>query len=289
MAKTAIMRVWDVELGLAIHVEAPNGKYVVIDLGSKSDVNPLKALNGKTVGYMVITHPHHDHFSDIKNINYGFPTVLQRVTAYNRDELIASAREGEQDDFVEYCDFCDSFNSPLQTQNDPKTSTPFDGLTAEVFSASACDKGNKNNFSAIVVLKLGNAKVVVCGDNEEASFKELMKEDSDNAKAFKAAVKDAYILVAAHHGRDSGYYDDFVSLVKPYLTIISDTVKGDTSVTEKYDSKTKGWSVYNCSTGKNETRKCLTTRNDGNIEVTFGESDDPKYSGSLSASFNCHF
>ena len=34
MAKTAIMKVWNVELGLAVHIKAPNGKYVVIDLGS---------------------------------------------------------------------------------------------------------------------------------------------------------------------------------------------------------------------------------------------------------------
>ena len=35
------------------------------------------------------------------------------------------------------------------------------------------------------------------------------------------------------------------------------------------------------TTLKNEQRKCLTTRNDGNIQVGFGEIDDPKYSGYL--------
>ena len=284
MAKTATMKVWDVELGLAIHIEAPNGKYIVIDLGSKDGVSPLHSLLFKTVGYMVITHPHHDHFSDIKNINWGYPKVLWRVKDYTRDELIASARAGEKDDFVKYCDFCESFNSSIQPQNDPETNTPFEGLTAEIFQTSLCNKNNKNNFSSIVVLTLGNAKVVVCGDNEEDSFKVLMNRDS-----FKAAVKNAYVLVAAHHGRDSGYYEEFVDLVNPYLTIVSDTSKGDTSVTDKYDNKTKGWEVYNCSTGKREERKCVTTRNDGNIKVVFGETDDTNYSGHLSASINCSF
>lgn len=284
MAKTAKMKIWNVELGLAVHVEVPNGKYIVIDLGSKYGVNPLRSLWSKTVGYMVITHPHHDHFSDIQNIGYGRPNVLWRVKDYSREELISSAREGEKDDFVKYCDFCDSYYGTLQSSNDPETEVPFDGLTAEIFKTSSCNKDNKNNFSAIVVLKLGNAKVVVCGDNEKQSLETLMNLDS-----FKEAVRGAYVLVAPHHGRESGYYEKFVDIVNPYLTIISDTSKGDTSVTEKYDTKTKGYEVYNCSTWNSEKRKCLTTRKDGNIEVVFGESDDSRYGGVLRARINCSF
>ena len=101
------------------------------------------------------------------------------------------------------------------------------------------------------------------------------------ADSFKESIADAYVLVAPHHGRESGYYDEFVAKVRPYLTIISDTSKGTTSVTEKYDAYTKGYSVYNCSTRRNEDRKCVTTRKDGNISVKFGEIDDPNYSGYL--------
>ncbi len=284
MAKTATMKVWDVELGLAIHVEAPNGKYIVIDLGSKADVSPLRSLLYKSVGYMVITHPHYDHFSDISDIRYAYPSVLWRVKDYTREELLDGARAAEKDNFVKYCDFAESFTGTLSEDERPSSGTPFDGLTAEVFSTSLCDKSNKNNFSAIVVLKLGNAKVVVCGDNEGASFDILMNRDS-----FKEAVKDAYVLVAAHHGRESGYYEDFVKLVNPYITIISDTSKGTTSVTEKYTAHSKGYSVHNNSTGEDETRCCLTTRNDGNIKVTFGETDNSNYSGRLIVYSNCSF
>lgn len=284
MAKTAIMKVWDVELGLAIHIVAPNGKYIVIDLGSKEGVSPLRSLWFKSVGYMVITHPHHDHFSDIQNISFGYPSVLWRVKAFTREELMQDIREGEKDDFEKYCDFVEGFNGTLLPEERPSSGTPFDGLTVEVFSAKQCDKTNKNNFSGIVVLKLGNAKVVVCGDNEKESFDVLME-----SAEFKTAIKNAYVLVAAHHGRESGYHDDFVDKVNPFLTIISDKAQGNTSVTDKYDNKTKGYSVYNNSTGEKEYRKCLTTRNDGNIMVEFGETDDSRYSGTLSASINCTF
>lgn len=184
--------------------------------------------------------------------------------------------EQQKATFEAYCNFVESYTADVEPGNSPKSGVPFDGLCVNAYSTSLCDKSNKNNHSSIVVLQLGNAKIVVCGDNESESFEILMRKDS-----FKKAVENAYVLVAPHHGRESGYYKNFVSLVNPYITIISDTSKGDTSVTEKYANITKGYSVFNRLTFKNEQRKCLTTRNDGNIQVGFGEIDDPKYSGYL--------
>jgi hypothetical protein len=50
MAKRATMKIWNVELGLAVHIKAPNGKYIVIDLGSTSSVSPLQSLRGNDIG-----------------------------------------------------------------------------------------------------------------------------------------------------------------------------------------------------------------------------------------------
>lgn len=276
MARTASMKIWNVELGLAVHIKAPNGRYIVIDLGSTSNTSPLKALNGKDVGYLVVTHPHLDHFSDIDNIKYIHPDVLWRCKSYTRNELLQEAREFDKGKINRYFDFVDSYNGPLSPHKDPGTDVPFNGLTAELFQTSSCDKSNKNNFSAIVVLKLGNAKVIVCGDNEKESFEKLMTQSD-----FRNAVKDAWVLVAPHHGRESGYYPEFVDLVNPYITVISDTSKSETSASSKYSSKSKGWEVYNAQNGKSENRSCITTRADGNIEIQFGETDDYRYSGFL--------
>ena len=92
---------------------------------------------------------------------------------------------------------------------------------------------------------------------------------------FKNAVRGADVLVAPHHGRESAYHSEFVSLVNPRITIISDTTKSDASAVDKYTQRSRGWTV------RGEERKCLTTRNDGNITVEFGECDDPKYCGTL--------
>ena len=268
MARTASMKIWNVELGLAVHIKAPNGRYIVIDLGSTNNISPLKSLSGKDVGYMIITHPHLDHFSDIQNINYAKPQILSRCKDYTRTELLEGIRDCDRDKIIQYCNFSESYSSPVPSYMDPRTEAPFDGLTTEVFSTSACDKSKKNNFSSIIVLKLGNAKVVVCGDNEKESFENLMKQTD-----FKEAVKNAWVLVAPHHGRESGYCEEFVDLVSPRITIISDKSGVDTSASQKYTKKSKGFQVYNTSTGTNEFRSCLTTRKDGNIDITFGETD----------------
>lgn len=276
MAKTAVMKVWNVELGLAVHIKAPNGKYVVIDLGSTQGVSPIQDLWLKKVGYMVLTHPHHDHFSDIQNIELARPDVLWRVKDYTREELLEGVREQDKADFEKYCDLNESYNVSLSSEEKPETGNPFDGMTVRVYRAHNCDKKNKNNLSGIVIIKLGNAKVVVCGDNEEDSFKELMQKQE-----FKDAVSEAWVLVAPHHGRESGYNEGFVSLVNPYITIISDTKKGETSVSEKYSQKSIGLKVWKEGEEVPTLRKCLTTRSDGNIRVEFGESDDPNKIGRL--------
>ena len=91
MARTASMKIWNVELGLAVHIKAPNGRYIVIDLGSTNSTSPLKSLSGKEVRYMIITHPHLDHFSDISQIDIDkevFNGLLGRGKIFNEDVLL---------------------------------------------------------------------------------------------------------------------------------------------------------------------------------------------------------
>ncbi len=275
MARLATMKIWDVELGLAIHIEAPNGKYIVIDLGRKDNFSPLKELRGKDVGYMIITHPHKDHIEDVVNISCAKPRVLWRVKDFTRSELLSTARNFSDRNIInQYCDFVEGYNTPISSSESPASGTPFDGLTAEIFHTNECGKSNINNFSAIVILNLANVKIVICGDNESASFNKLMENTY-----FKDSVKNADVLVAAHHGRESGFHNEFVSLVNPSITIVSDTINPDTTASKRYSAKSRGWKVYD--RGFAEERKCLTTRSDGNIEIEFGESPDPKHIGVL--------
>ena len=273
MARQATMTVWDVQLGLAIHVKAPNGKYIVIDLGTGTyNTSPLRKRMWDNIAYMIITHPHLDHISDILNFDINAPKILCRPPLLTNEEVMEGVRQCDRAKFEKYCQINDRYNSPVKYDDENYTGNPnnYGGLEIQTFSTSLCDHSNFNNFSMITVFQFSGIKIVVCGDNEKDSFDKLMKESD-----FKIAVRGADVLVAPHHGRESAYHSEFVSLVNPRITIISDTTKSDASAVDKYTQRSRGWTV------RGEERKCLTTRNDGNITVEFGECDDPKYCGTL--------
>lgn len=252
--------VWNVEHGLAVHVRTLNGYYIVIDMGvSQNASSPMMNLQGKIVKLLVITHPHIDHFRDIVNMGNVTIESLWTETTYSDIELLTDVQEADKEVVRKYCELHDSINPILVDKNDCMS---IDGVGVQIFSTTKCDKSNKNNCSAIVVLSFGDSKVVVCGDNERESFMELLKNPR-----FKGVIQKVDILIAPHHGRESGWCVEFMSIVQPYLTIISDTVKSETSVTNLYDEYTKGMMVYNTLEGDYEERKCLSTRQDKDIYI----------------------
>lgn len=279
MARQATMTVWNVQLGLAVHVKAPNGKYIVIDLGTgtyeSGNSSPLLKRRYDNIAYMILTHPHLDHIDDILNFELNEPKILHRAKSLSNSEVMEGVRYCDRAKFEKYCEINDRYNSPVaqENENNPDNPYKYGGLTIETYSTSACNHSNFNNFSIITVFILSGVKVVVCGDNETESLDILMKRSD-----FKEAVKNADVLVAPHHGRESAYHSDFVSLVNPRITIISDTNKSGASASDKYTRISRGWKVNGV------TRYSLTTRNDGNITVEFGETDDPNYSGVLDIS-----
>ena len=251
MAKQAIMKVWDVQLGLAIHIKAPNGKYLVIDMGSgnweSGNTSPLSLLRNKDIYYMIITHPHLDHIDDILQFDNNEPIVLWRAKAISNDEVMEDVRYCDKPKFEKYCEINNRFNRPITSEEDPSTEGPYDGMTVNLYTADQCDKSNFNNFSPVIIVRLSSIKIVICGDNETTSFGELMKQTG-----FQDDVKGADVLVAAHHGRETGYYKDFGDIVNPRLSIISDSSKSKTTAQDKYTKISRGWDVYNLNSEKYE-------------------------------------
>ena len=268
MAQVAKMKVWNVEKGLAVHVQAPNRKYLIVDLGSSSTVSPLKKRIIRKVPFMVITYPHHDHISDIGNINFSDPKVLWYAKSIPEEELLSDLGKEEKVNMESYLQFCHNHDGSILPENNPASGIPYRGMVVNVFSAEGCKEHKINNSSAIVVVQLGNVKIVICGDNEEESLKQLMNDDN-----FRNVVKDAAILVAPHHGRESGYVEEFAKWAHPVITIISDTAKSETSAIDKYDEISKGMNCYGANSQQLTFRKCLTTRKDGDIDITFSEDN----------------
>ena len=122
------------------------------------------------------------------------------------------------------------------------------------------------------MISYANSKVVLPGDNDEESWTELLRQNG-----FKRAIADTDILVAPHHGLESGYCQGLFEHIHPKLVIIPNGRFTDTSCIERYGKVATGWNVQRRNREILE-RKCVTTRNDGNIEIAMGWTIEGKNS-----------
>jgi len=268
---------WDVQHGNAVYINTPNNRHIVIDLGigsysSGEEFSPLQHLkytyNIDRLDYVIITHPHLDHIDDILNFDSLNPKTLSRPKHLSEESILKDIRLKDKEKFDKYFEICQRYNIPVSTtQNDSGIVENWGGLSIQTYIPSHCSQSNINNHSIVTVIEFEGIKVVFLGDNEPCSYNELMQ-----LAKFNKMVKDADILLASHHGRKSGYHNDFVSLVNPRITVVSDGRFCDTSATDRYSKKSRGWTVYK-SDGSSSKRFCLTTRQDGVIVATFGRDN----------------
>lgn len=270
--------IWDVQHGSSAYVKTPNGKNIVIDLGTgkysnNEEFSPLMHLKEnydvEQLDEVIITHPHTDHIDDIMNFDELSPKVLARPHELTEEDIRNANKDSDSDKIDKYIEICNKYTGTISQDENPNLSDNNGGVSIQKFKSVSCGHSNINNFSIVTVINYLGVKVIIPGDNQSASWKELLDNSS-----FTDAIKDADIFVASHHGRDSGYYSDLFTYFTPRLVIISDGPEGDTSVTEKYDNITKGWTVYKRSDNSSEERKCLTTRNDGVIVIKIGPNDN---------------
>jgi competence protein ComEC len=270
---------WDVQHGHSTYIKSPNNRHIVIDIGTGDfsgrnlEFSPLRHLKYKygvsQLDYVIITHPHLDHIDDILNFDLLNPKVLFRPKQITNLEVMRGVRQQDRAKFDKYCEVNDRYNMSISGgTDDPDNPVNFGTMKILSFAPVNCPHDNFNNFSIITIIEYANIKVVIPGDNEKSSFEELMAKE-----AFKTAIKDADILLAPHHGRETGYNNDFVTLVNPRITVISDGKFCDTSATGRYSQKSRGWDIQK-NNGAMITRKCLTTNTDGEVYVKFGYADD---------------
>lgn len=283
MLMTPILEVvfWDVQHGSATYIKTPNGTHIVQDLGTGSyefnnkEFSPLLHLKNKyevnQLDHVIITHPHKDHIDDIMNFDKLSPRVLSRPNHLSKDEIMKNVREEDKYQFEKYFQIDKRYSSPVESGSDPSLPMNNGDVKIQTFIPNSCSLSNINNHSIVTVLSYADSKVVLTGDNEPPSWKELLEKDN-----FKNAIKNADILLAPHHGRDSGFYSELFDYFKPKLTIISDGHVCDTSATDRYSKISTGWTVHHKSNGKEEKRNCVTTRNDGVIVLKLGYNPDER-------------
>ena len=270
---------WDVQHGHSAYICSPNNRHIVVDLGtgsygSNKGFSPLLHLKKKYVidrlDYVIITHPHVDHIDDIFNFDALKPKVILRPKHLDKRPILEKARDTEKPKLEKYFEISELYNQPVSdsSPDNPRNPDNYGGLKIRTFIPMKCSHSNINNHSVVAVFEYAGIKALLPGDDEPTAWNEL-KEMAD----FLDATENIDVLLSPHHGRESGFDNDIVNHFNPRITIVSDGRYCDSSATNRYSAKSRGWTVYKSDGGSAE-RKCLTTRNDGVIVVKFGKSND---------------
>lgn len=267
MEPTLLMKVWDVSHGNALYIRTPSGKHLVFDLGKGSYAkgerfSPVKHLRRtyqvKQLDLLVLTHPHLDHIEDILSIRRT--PIHQIILPYHltrKDFITDRIRRKDIPTFEAYAQL--SEQGQWQNQwNDEEVSIQF-------FRVTEVGRSRMNDHSVISVLTYLGHRLVLTGDNEELSLKRLMKD-----AAFRQAVTDCDVLLAPHHGRKHGFYEPFVKLCSPRLTLISDGRPGHTALRKAYGTLSRGLAVRRGKRGLRRTRNTISTNADGVITLVLG-------------------
>ncbi len=271
---------WDVQHGSATYIKTPNGTRLVKDLGTGSygrdeEFSPLLYLKYnykiKQLDCVIISHPHKDHIDDIMNFDELSPRVLVRPKHLTKEEVMENVREEDKELFEKYFKINQKYSAPVPPEDDPLSPENNGGVKIQTFTPKSCDRSNINNHSIVTILSYASSKVILAGDNEPCSWKELLERDS-----FKEAINNADILLAPHHGRESGFYSELFEHFKPRLTVISDGRFCDSSATSRYSEVSRGWTIHHREGGEDEKRHCVTTRKDGVIVAKLGYNSDEK-------------
>ena len=275
--------IWDVQHGSSAYLKTPLGKNIVIDLGtgdytSNKDFSPLEYLkkenNINQLDLVIISHPHTDHIDDIFNFDSLSPKVLVRPKHLTEESIINANSTKNLEKIHKYIEINNRYCAPVEEKNNPKKAVNNGGVNIETFIPKMCGITNINNHSVVTLIEYLGYKILIPGDNESPSWKELLDD-----KKFINSIKNTNIFIASHHGRESGYYSELFNHFKPELVVLSDGPYSETSATEKYGKIAKGYRISKRSDNEKIpfVRKCLTTRKDGTIVLKVFNRNDKNY------------
>ena len=260
--------------GQAVHVFTPVGQTVVIDLGHSANFSPLEWLKKQTstIDLLTITHPHGDHIDEILLLEEMGFTVRQfwRPTWLPRDEVYSQNQASYKGRLDAYFKMSDRYTTPIKESERVGNPSFSGGVSIKQYASSSCGVSNINNHSFVTVLDYRDVTVVIPGDNEQASWRELMREQD-----FATAMNRVNVFMASHHGRESGYCAEIFT-EKPDLCVVSDGPVQDTNARQRYSYHAKGRIVHKRNDGSSEKRYCVTTRQDGSTDIEIGLNPNSK-------------
>jgi len=195
------------------------------------NTNPIeycKSLGIKRLWRFVLSHPDMDHMD-------GFNRLVDQIGIDNfwdsgarREKPPFEGGQYFEDDWDRYVKVRDGQESGVtvlrkvagdsfQFANDAPEGQGHDGLhilapTSELLNDPDLDN-DVNEGSYVVNYQSNGGRILLCGDAHDAAFGHIKRN-------YRQSVEGAAILLAPHHGRDSGRSYEFLDFIRPKLTVI---------------------------------------------------------------------
>lgn len=296
---TLQMTVLDIGQGDCIYIAFPDGKNMMMDIGSEfgstspwNHVNEfLQAKNVTQIDYLFITHGDYDHIRDAKKLldNYEIKSLYMPLDKAQDSKtwlnLLEAAKEetytsedGKTVD-AEYNNNVGAFT--ISGENWEMKCYSFD----EADYPTGTDAKKKNAVSPISLLEYADRTIVLTGDANE------MTEEYVLAKGYLDNI-DTDILKIGHHGSESSTTQAFLDKIDAEFAIISTSgtrEEPNTSYTHPNPdllARLDGYTDAVPDADYNGFRQIYITGSDGDITVTIGENGGINITASEAADKN---
>ena len=228
------IRIWDVDHGIAIWIKTPNDGNHWIDGGKKTinghdEFNPAYYVRDHygvtSLDYLVISHPDTDHYNGLHDIKESFNPIkaLGRNKEYlknNMDKLFPDPKNLNECNKA-LLKLHGTYTSPVNQEDSPLNPQNNGDVDVKVFNAPYYESMTTNDSSLVVFYKYNNRIFIAPGDIQELGWDKLYQKHNKEISDFVSGSK-SRILVAPHHGTESGYTQEMIDCIKPSFVIISD-------------------------------------------------------------------
>ena len=278
MPGNMFLRVWDVEHGACaiLHHSLNNvaQKLAMIDSGDTAYWTPStfirRSMNRTQLDFLFITNADQDHMSGLQGLwDAGIAVpVWHRNPSMNAAAFQAIKRLSGPltKDARRYLQNLTELTHPV--------ALPFNenmgGITASMFWNTYPQFQATNDLSLVVFIRFGTFNILFPGDLEGPGWRNLLTNPS-----FRTALAGVDVLVASHHGRESGYCAEVFEYCKPQAIVMSDKAivhdtQGMTQTYRNHVIRNYPSGVYVQTSSKR--RHVLTTRRDGWIQFAVNET-----------------
>lgn len=267
---TTEIYLFNVDRGQCLAIRGDSGKWYIFDLGCCDAFSPLDWITEKygpdiSIEELTLSHYHGDHLGDIAKISNLEVSNLNHVehdAMYITDCYSSNSQESHHllRNAIRYAY---NFNHSSLYDDDKEIEIIHKALPmSEVQEIGGSYNNRVNNSSIVSRINLSCLSILVCGDMEKSGWSHIFNKSWYARSKWKSIVKNIDILIAPHHGHSSGYSVDLMRTANPSVVLASVASKNP-HVEGRYSDHqfVKGWDIGG------ETKKLLTTRNDGHIKI----------------------